>query len=136
MNTAQTTDQVRDDARTAAGWGLGLLLPMVFFCALVTLSGPRAGRCPHLRGGLLAGARLAAVRQFLELGRGRGGRAGVAPGPVDGCQARGRGGPVVRPAAAGRADPQLRLTSPFPQAMPSLSRSRWWRSLPCTFMRP
>ncbi|MFF7367997.1 hypothetical protein [Streptomyces tricolor] len=45
MNTAQTTDQVRDDAGTAAGWGLGLLLPMVFFCALVTLSGPRAGRC-------------------------------------------------------------------------------------------
>ncbi|UFR02633.1 MULTISPECIES: hypothetical protein [Streptomyces] len=46
MNTARTTDdRVRDDVRVAAGWGLGLLLPVVVFCALVAFTSERAGRC-------------------------------------------------------------------------------------------
>ncbi|MEU6590250.1 hypothetical protein ABZ923_13715 [Streptomyces sp. NPDC046881] len=64
MNTAQTTGtRVRDDVRVAAGWGLGLLLPMVFFCSLVAFTSERAGGCltygedcPAVPGWLLYGS--------------------------------------------------------------------------------
>ncbi|POX59865.1 hypothetical protein C3492_30445 [Streptomyces sp. Ru62] len=40
-----TSARVWDGVRVAAGWGLGLLLPTVFFSTLLTFTSERAGRC-------------------------------------------------------------------------------------------